>query len=133
MTALMHAQVIYTNTCRLPPTLCLITYTKRLTVTDGSSALAVKGKKALKEARGVGRWCLYLLSTQHYVQPGLSISVLHMAAEYRHLKRIWGDNNILMERKKFIYGLIDYVQRPGLGIKDRREVSKKNLAFSLWT
>lgn len=93
MTALVHAQDIYTNTCRIPPPLCFTTYTKRLRVTDGSATLAVRGKKALKEAKGVGRWCLYLLSTQHYVQPGLSISVLARATEYRHLKRIWGDNN----------------------------------------
>lgn len=30
-----------------------------------------------------------------------------------------------MEGKKFIYSLIDCVQRLGLGIKDRREASKE--------
>lgn len=40
-----------------------------------------------------------------------------------------------MEGKKFIYSLIDCVQRLGLGIKDRREESKekKTEGCSLWT
>lgn len=38
-----------------------------------------------------------------------------------------------MEGKKFIYSLIDCVQRLGLGIKDRREVRKKTEGCSLWT
>lgn len=39
-------------------------------------------------------------------------------------KKDLGEIIILMEGKKFIYSLIDCVQRLGLGIKDRREASK---------
>lgn len=52
MTALVHAQDIYTNTCRIPPPLCFTTYTKRLRVTDRSATLAVRGKKALRGGQG---------------------------------------------------------------------------------
>lgn len=52
MTALVHTQDIYTNTCRIPPPLCFTTYTKRLRVTDRSATLAVRGKKALRGSQG---------------------------------------------------------------------------------